>query len=118
MLSSQPFLLFIASVLGGTLNSVAGGGTVLTGPALNVTGIPPITANATSTVALWPGSLASTGAYRRELTQQRRSILFLLISTSLVGRILGAILLVGTSQSTFLLLLHYLLLLATWLFTL
>src|SRR5436309_6387158 len=118
MLSSQPFLLFIASVLGGTLNSVAGGGTVLTGPALNVIGVPPITANATSTVALWPGSLASTGAYRHELVEQRRGVLYLLVGTSLIGGILGAILLVNTSQSTFLLLLPYLLLIATLLFTL
>jgi uncharacterized membrane protein YfcA len=115
---SQLVILFIAAILGGTLNSVAGGGTFFTVPALIVTGVLPITANATSTVALWPGSLASTVAYRHELVEQRRGVLYLLIGTSLIGGILGAILLVNTSQSTFLLLLPYLLLLATLLFTL
>jgi uncharacterized protein len=115
---SQLAILFIAAVLGGTLNAVAGGGTFFTVPALIVTGVLPITANATSTVALWPGSLASTGAYRRELVQQKRGVLYLLIGTSLIGGILGALLLVNTSQSTFLLLLPYLLLMATLLFTL
>jgi len=115
---SQLVILFIAAVLGGTLNSVAGGGTFFTVPTLIVTGVLPITANATSTAALWPGSLASTWAYRRELVEQRRGVLYLLIGTSLIGGILGAILLVNTSQSTFLLLLPYLLLMATLLFTL
>jgi uncharacterized membrane protein YfcA len=114
----QLAILFVAAVLGGTLNSVAGGGTFFTVPALIVTGVLPITANATSTVALWPGSLASTGAYRRELVQQKRGVLYLLVGTSLIGGILGALLLVNTSQSTFLLLLPYLLLMATLLFAL
>jgi uncharacterized membrane protein YfcA len=114
----QLALLFIAAVLGGTLNSVAGGGTFFTVPTLIVTGVLPITANATSTVALWPGSLASVWAYRRELAQQRRGVLYLLIGTSLVGGILGALLLVGSSQSTFVRLLPYLLLMATLLFAL
>jgi uncharacterized membrane protein YfcA len=114
----QLVLLFIAAVVGGTLNSVAGGGTFFTVPTLIVTGVLPITANATSTVALWPGSLASVWAYRRELAQQRRGVLYLLIGTSLVGGILGALLLVGSSQSTFVHLLPYLLLMATLLFAL
>ena len=114
----QLAILFVAAILGGTLNSVAGGGTFFTVPALIVIGVLPITANATSTVALWPGSLASTGAYRRELVQQKRGVLYLLVGTSLIGGILGALLLVNTSQSTFLLLLPYLLLMATLLFTL
>jgi uncharacterized membrane protein YfcA len=114
----QLALLFIAAIVGGTLNAVAGGGTFFTVPTLIVTGVLPITANATSTVALWPGSLASTWAYRRELAQQRRGVLYLLIGTSLVGGILGGLLLVGSSQSTFVRLLPYLLLMATLLFAL
>src|SRR5438552_11974730 len=114
----QLAILFVAAILGGTLNSVAGGGTFFTVPALIVIGVLPITANATSTVALWPGSLASTGAYRRELVQQKRGVLYLLVGTSLIGGILGALLLVNTSQSTFLFLLPYLLLMATLLFAL
>lgn len=112
----QMLTLFVASVLGGTLNAVAGGGSFFSFPALVFVGVPPIQANATSTVALWPGSIASAWAYRRELAEQRRGLLFLLIGTSLIGGGLGAILLLMTSQSTFVTLIPYLLLLATLLF--
>jgi uncharacterized membrane protein YfcA len=111
-------LLFVAAVFGGTLNSVAGGGSFFAFPALVFTGVPPIAANATNTVALWPGSVASTGAYRRELAAQKPGFLVLLLGTSLIGGILGALLLLGTSQSTFVVLLPYLMLMATLLFTL
>jgi uncharacterized protein len=114
----QILILFIAAIFGGTLNAVAGGGTFITLPALIFTGVLPINANATSTVALWPGSVASTGAYRRELMKQKRSLVILLSGTSLLGGILGAELLLSTSQSTFVKLLPYLLLLATVLFAL
>jgi uncharacterized membrane protein YfcA len=113
----QILLLFVSAVLGGTLNAVAGGGSFFTFPALLFTGVAPIEANATSTVALWPGSVASTGAYRRELAEQKRGLLFLLVGTSLIGGILGAILLLRTPQSTFVRLIPYLLLMATLLFT-
>lgn len=113
----QIVLLFVAAVVGGTLNAVAGGGSFLTFPALIFVGVPPIQANATSTVAIWPGSVASTGAYRRELAQQRRSLLYLMVGTSLIGGVLGAILLLNTPASTFESLLPYLLLTATLLFT-
>ena len=117
MTFSQIVLLFIAAILGGTLNSVAGGGSFITLPSLIFTGVLPINANATSTVALWPGSVASIGAYRKELMKQKRTQVLLLSSTSLVGGILGAFLLLGTSQTTFIRLLPYLLLIATVLFT-
>ncbi|MBO0782701.1 MAG: sulfite exporter TauE/SafE family protein [Ktedonobacteraceae bacterium] len=109
-------LLFIAAVLGGTLNAVAGGGSFFCFPALVFTGMPPITANATNTVALWPGSLASVGAYRREMKQIRPILLILLTATSLIGGILGALLLLNTSPKTFERLIPFLLLLATLLF--
>ncbi len=112
----QILLLFIAAVIGGTLNAVAGGGTFFTVPALIFTGVPPVTSNTTSTIALWPGSIASIGAYRRELAEQRRGILLLLVGTSLIGGILGAILLLHTPQNIFVHLLPYLLFLATVLF--
>lgn len=114
----QVLILFIAAILGGTLNSVAGGGSFITLPTLIFTGVLPINANATSTVALWPGSLASVGAYRQELAKQKRGLVILLSGTSLIGGILGAELLLNTSQSTFVKLLPYLLLLATVLFAL
>ena len=113
----QACLLFVAAILGGTLNSVAGGGSFIGFPALVFTGVPPIHANATNTVALWPGSVASMRAYRKELAEQDRTLLLVLGGTSLVGGVLGAILLLRTPQSTFTFLIPYLLLLATLLFT-
>nr|BBH89684.1 UPF0721 transmembrane protein [Thermosporothrix sp. COM3] len=109
-------VLFLAAVMGGTLNAVAGGGSFFCFPALIFTGIPPIQANATNTVALWPASIASASAYRRELKKQSLVALLLLPGSSLIGGILGAQLLLGTSQATFTQLVPYLLLLATLLF--
>ena len=112
----QMLLLFTSAVLGGTLNAVAGGASFFTFFALCSIGVLPIQANATSTVALWPGAIASTGAYRRELALQKRGLLFLLVATSLIGGVLGALLLLNTSQTTFVHLIPYLLLMATLLF--
>jgi uncharacterized protein len=109
-------LLFIAAMLGGTLNSVAGGGSFITVPSLIFAGVLPVQANTTSTVALWPGSVASITAYRRELAKLSRVVILTLGITSLIGGILGALLLLSTSQSTFLYLLPYLMLVATLLF--
>ncbi|HLG78464.1 MAG TPA: sulfite exporter TauE/SafE family protein [Ktedonobacteraceae bacterium] len=116
MLFLQLGLLFLVAALAGTLNAVAGGGSFFTVPTLIFTGMPYVLANTTSTVALWPGSVASAGAYRNEIVSQNRNVLILLIGSSLIGGILGAILLIKTSQSTFVLLLPYLLLFATLLF--
>jgi uncharacterized protein len=116
MAISQWLLLFFSAFVGGTLNSVAGGGSFFTFPALVFVGVPPIPANATSTVAIWPGSVASIGAYRRELAAQKRTILLILVGTSLIGGVLGALLLIKTPQSAFERLLPYLLLFATVLF--
>src|SRR6266436_732472 len=113
----QVCLLFVAAILGGTLNSVAGGGSFITFPALIFTGVAPITANATSTVAPWPGSVASIAAYRKELAAQNRRLLLILTGASVVGGVLGAVLLLHTPQTTFVHLIPYLLLLATLLFT-
>src|SRR5688572_10251706 len=82
------------------MNAVAGGGTLLTFPALIGLGIPPLTANATSTVALWPGSAASFWGYRGELAGARRwAVGFAL--PSLLGGIVGALLLLATDEQTF-----------------
>ena len=105
----QILALFVAAVMGGALNSVAGGGSFFTFPTLIFVGVSPIVANATSTVALWPGSLASVGAYRRELAAQRH-LVPLLGSISLVGGVIGALLLLWTPESTFVTLIPYLLL--------
>lgn len=108
--------LFIAAILGGTLNSVAGGGSFITFPTLIFTGVKPIQANATSTVALWPGSIASLGAYRGSITTPRAMMVSLSI-VSAIGGALGALLLIHTQQSTFVRLIPYLLLAATLIFS-
>lgn len=113
---SNAILLFLVAIVGGTLNSVAGGGSFFTFPVLIFTGVPSIQANATSTVALWPGSVASIGAYRRELAGLDRMLVITLVIASLVGGVLGAILLLRTPQSIFNVILPYLLLIATLLF--
>lgn len=115
---SEIILLFCAALLGGAVNSVAGGGGFIAFPALLFTGLPSINANATNTVALWPGTLASTGAYRKALsTDLLRRILPLIVITFL-GSIFGAMLLLKTHQSTFDHMVPWLLLSATVLFSL
>ena len=108
-------LLFVAGVFGGALNAVAGGGSFLAFPALLFTGVPPIPANATNTLALWTGAAASGGAYRRRLDVPVRVLLPLLLA-SLVGGIAGAVLLLRTPAHTFLRVLPWLMLAATLLF--
>lgn len=105
-------VLFVAGMLASALNSVAGGGSFISFPALLVLGIPPINANTTNTVALWPGSIASVGAYRREFESSWRALLPL-VMVSLFGGILGAMLLLNTPQDTFARLLPFLLAMAT-----
>ena len=97
------------------VNSVAGGGTLLSFPALLWIGVAPITANATNTVALWPGSLAGMVGFRNELGDTRRWML-ILGAPSVIGAALGAALLLRTPAETFALLVPYLILLATVLF--
>lgn len=98
--------LFAAAVLAGGLNSVAGGGSFISFPALVFAGVPPINANATNTVALWPGNVASTAAYRRQLDRSNRKILPL-IASGILGGLLGAIALLVTPQATFMHLVPY-----------
>ncbi len=109
--------LFLAAVIGGALNAVAGGGSFIALPALLYAGISPVTANATTTMALWPASVSSAVAYRRELTTTRRDLL-ILGAASLVGGLVGALLLVRTSDTIFLRLLPWLMLAAALTFTL
>jgi uncharacterized protein len=112
----QGILLFVAGALGGAINGVAGGGSFFSFPALLFTGVAPVAANTTSTLALWFGILASGGAYRKQINLPRRVMIPLLV-TSLVGGLIGALLLVNTPAQTFVLLIPWLLLAATLLFT-
>jgi uncharacterized membrane protein YfcA len=107
--------LFGAGVLGGALNSVAGGGSFIAFPALLFTGVPPIPANATNTIALWTGAAASGGAYRKRLDVPRR-VLVPLLTASLIGGVAGAFLLLKTPAQTFMRVLPWLTLGATLLF--
>lgn len=108
-------MLFAAAVLAGALNSVAGGGSFISFPALLYVGVPPIPANATNTVALWPGTVASTAAYRDEL-QAQRHVLLTLASVSLAGGLVGSEILLHTPERTFMKVLPFLMLGATLLF--
>jgi uncharacterized membrane protein YfcA len=108
-------MLFFAALLGGALNAVAGGGSFITFPTLLFTGIAAIPANATNTVALWTGLTFSGGAFRRHL-KVGRAVLISLVSVSLAGGVLGALLLLRTPAHTFLKLLPWLMLVATLLF--
>ncbi|MFP4436963.1 MAG: sulfite exporter TauE/SafE family protein [Chloroflexaceae bacterium] len=112
----QAVALFVAALLAGALNAVAGGGSLISFPTLLFVGVPSISANATNKVALWPGLFAGASAYRRELLQQRRSVVLLSV-VSLAGGLSGALLLLATPERTFDQLVPYLLLTATLLFT-
>jgi uncharacterized protein len=107
--------LFFAGMLGGALNSVAGGGSFIAFPALLFTGVPPIPANATNTIALWTGAAASGGAYRKRLDVPP-SVMIPLLSASLIGGLAGAYLLLRTPAHTFMRVLPWLTLGATLLF--
>jgi uncharacterized protein len=109
------FLLVAAGVLAGAINAVAGGGTFLTFPALVFTGIPSVSANQTSTIAVWPGQIAGFWAYRRILVAQRQTIL-VLGGVSLLGGALGALVLLATPVPAFDRLVPWLLLFATLIF--
>src|SRR5580698_4307079 len=102
-------------MLGGALNSVAGGGSFIAFPALLFTGVPPIPANATNTIALWTAAAASGGAYRKQLDVARRVMIPLLL-VSLLGGLIGALLLLKTPDHTFMRVLPWLTLGATLLF--
>ena len=107
----------VAALIGGVMNSVAGGGTLLTFPALVAAGLSPLGANATSTVALLPAALSSMVGYRRELVGARRWSAALALP-SLAGGGLGAVLLLHTSNATFERVVPWLVLGATALFLL
>jgi uncharacterized membrane protein YfcA len=107
--------LYLAGLLAGAINAVAGGGTLITFPTLLAVGVPPITANATSAVALVPGSLASGWAFRRELDAVRPWIKWF-VPASFVGGGLGGLLLLATPERIFQAAVPYFILLATGLF--
>jgi len=108
-------LVFVAALVGGAVNAIAGGGTLLTFPALVGLGIPALVANATSTVALWPGTVASIWGYR-DLLAGMRSWVMLFALPSVLGGLVGATLLINTPSSRFDAIVPWLVLGATLLF--
>lgn len=107
--------LALAALLGGLVNSVAGGGGFLVFPTLLRAGVMPIQANATGTVALWPGQLTSIVGYRHDLRANLKLILPTGL-TALVGGLAGALVLLHHSQDSFLRLVPYLFLMGAALF--
>ena len=112
----QAIFLLVAAGIAGALNALAGGGSFISFPALLFLKIPAVSANATNTVALWPGLAASTLAYLKRLSAPIR-VLVPLLATSVVGGWAGAMLLLKTPQHTFLRLVPWLLLGGTLLFS-
>jgi uncharacterized membrane protein YfcA len=104
--------LFFAGIVAGAINSVAGGGTLVSFPSLVAFGEPEIVSNATNTAALWPGSLSSALGYRKD-TFVERALFITLAIPSLIGGLLGAVVLVNTPAETFRRIVPFLVLFAT-----
>ena len=98
--ATRLLLVVIAAAVGGAINAIAGGGTLVTFPALVGLGVPAIVANATSTVALWPGALGSLFGYRDELAGARSWAIRFAVP-SVAGGLLGALLLLRTPAERF-----------------
>lgn len=111
----QGALIVGTGLIAGAMNAVAGGGTLITFPTLIWTGLSPIHANATNTVALVPGALAGAWGYRREMREGNPQYYWLLLP-SLMGGLLGSILLRYTPPATFAALVPWLILFAVVLF--
>jgi uncharacterized membrane protein YfcA len=92
--------IFAAGLAAGTVNVIVGSGSLITFPTLLALGYPPVLANVSNTVGLVPGSVSATVAYRRELVGQRRRLVQL-GSASVLGGLIGAILLLGLPHSVF-----------------
>jgi uncharacterized protein len=113
---STTLLLIAAAFAAGLMNSVAGGGSFLSFPALVFSGVPPVMANATSTVAVSPASLAAAWAGRRDIPSLHGISTAVILLTSLLGGATGALLLIYTPEKTFNTVIPWLLLAATLLF--
>lgn len=108
----QYLLIALAAVAAGAVNALAGGGTLITFPALTSVGVPTVAANITNTVALSPGYLGATLAQRAEILDQRRRLMYLLPAATL-GGLVGGFLLLNTSEKLFRQLVPFLILLAS-----
>lgn len=114
---STAILLFIAGFLSSAVNAVAGGGTFLTFGAMTLAGLPPIVANATSSIVQFPGYVTSALAYRKEIWADRREAMILGV-LSLIGGLAGALILLSLSNPSFRAMVPWLLIAATAIFAL
>jgi uncharacterized protein len=105
--------LVVASFIAGVMNAMAGGGSFISFPAMLAMGVPPVQANATNTVALWPGQLTSLAALRGDV---RKDLLPAVVLASITGGATGAIVLLRTKQTTFLHLIPWLILMGALIF--
>jgi uncharacterized membrane protein YfcA len=110
-------ILLVASMLGGAANALAGGGTFLVFPALLLAAVAPIKANATASLALVPGAVASAWVYRDALRGISKKFVITMSAASLAGSLVGSLLLMNTSNTTFSRLVPWLLLMAAAVFT-
>ncbi len=98
--AAQDVVLVLAGLAAGGINAVAGGGSLVSFPALIAVGLPPLSANVTNSVAVWPGYVGTSWGYRAELRPQGRRLLAL-APAAVLGAALGCLLLLVTSQETF-----------------
>jgi uncharacterized membrane protein YfcA len=96
----EAVLVALAGLAAGTINTIVGSGTLITFPTLLAFGVPPVTANVSNNVGLVPGSVAGAIGYRDELAGQRRRVLRLL-SASVIGAVVGAVLLLTLPEDAF-----------------
>jgi len=109
---SQLALIALAALAAGAVNAIAGGGTLITFPALTFVGVPAVAASVTNTVALSPGYLSATFAQWNDLKPQRHRLL-LLAPVAVIGGIVGGLLLLNTGERVFRQLIPFLILLAS-----
>ena len=111
-------LLLLVAAVGGAANALAGGGTFLVFPALLFAGVPSVVANATASLIMMPGGVASAWVYRRTFTNLPRKEIIELTVVSLIGSAVGSVLLLSTTNTTFSKLVPWLLFIAAIVFTL
>jgi hypothetical protein len=109
------FMLFLVGILGGVINAVAGGASFFTFPAFLATGIPPIVANASNLIAVWPGNTIAVYGYREHLHKYSGDVKLSII-IALTGGGFGALILTFTGNLTFVRLIPFLILFATVIF--
>jgi uncharacterized membrane protein YfcA len=93
-------LLALSGFIAGAINAIAGGGSLVSFPALMMTGMPPVTANATNTLAVMPGAASALLAYRKELGEERRTAIAM-SWPALLGGLVGSVILLHTSERAF-----------------